>query len=249
MRKLTTKEFIDRAINVHGDKYDYDKVIYVNNHIKIDIYCKTHKEYFIQIPNSHLNGKGCKKCGMVNTTKKQTKTKKQFIKEAINIHGNKYGYDKVIYKKCDINIWIYCKKCKKYFEQTPSIHIYQKSGCPICKKSHGEKEVNKYLDKNNIQYITQKRYNDCKNKRSLPFDFYLPKYNICIEYQGEQHYKPVTHILHKVFTIEESIIRLKKQQNHDKIKKEYCKNNNIKLIEIPYWDFKNIEKILNKELL
>ena len=62
-RKLTTEEFITRAIEKHGDKYGYDKVQYVNNRTEVEIYCKACQKYFMQSPDSHLQGKGCRDCG------------------------------------------------------------------------------------------------------------------------------------------------------------------------------------------
>ena len=85
----------------------------------------------------------------------------------------------------------------------------------------------KFLQTNNIIYESQKRFIDCIDKRPLSFDFYVPQYNTCIEYQGVQHYKPVER-----FGGEEQFMI---QQKHDMIKKEYCVKNDINLIEIPYW--------------
>lgn len=95
-----------------------------------------------------------------------------------------------------------------------------------------------------IDYETEYRFEDCKDTRSLPFDFYIKSKNICIEYDGEQHFIPIR--FNKNITQEEMNEKFKSQQYRDKIKTEYCKNNNIKLIRIPYTDFDNIEKILNK---
>ena len=74
----------------------------------------------------------------------------------------------------------------------------------------------------------------------LPFDFYLPKYNICIEYDGQQHYK--------IDCFNNTLLDLMNLRYRDDIKTNYCQQNNIKLIRIPYWDFDNIESILIKEL-
>lgn len=105
-----------------------------------------------------------------------------------------------------------------------------------CKNlSHGEVCVQKYLEDNNIYYIPQKRFDDCRNKLPLPFDFYLPDYNACIEYQGEQHYRAVEH-----FGGEDAFIIRKR---NDKIKLKYCQQHKINLIIIPY--NKNIEEELN----
>ena len=111
-------------------------------------------------------------------------------------------------------------------------------GCPICSESHGERNARKWFEEHKIRYVSQKVFDDCKDKKVLPFDFYLPDYNICIEYQGEQHYRPIEY-----FGGEE---QFKTQYKHDKIKRDYCKNNNIRLLEIPYWE--NVEETLNNFL-
>lgn len=112
--------------------------------------------------------------------------------------------------------------------------------CSICNKSKGEKKISNVLDFYSVYFIQQYKFKDCKLKIKLPFDFYLPLYNICIEYQGIQHYEAVDYFGGK----DQLVI----QQNNDQIKRDYCLNNNIKLIEIPYWDFESIEQILLNEL-
>ena len=97
-----------------------------------------------------------------------------------------------------------------------------------------------FFDDNNIAYVSQYRFEDCKNIRTLPFDFYLPDYNICVEYDGELHYKSVDY-----FGGEKA---LQDTQMRDDIKTQYCINNNIHLIRIPYWEFENINTILSSEL-
>ena len=113
---------------------------------------------------------------------------------------------------------------------------YNNYRCPYCNNSKGEKRVLEILNKLNIDCIPQYRFKDCKFKNTLPFDFYLPKYNICIEFDGEQHYK-----IKECFGGLDEFINIKIR---DTIKNEYCKNNNIKLIRIPYWEFDGIENII-----
>lgn len=113
-------------------------------------------------------------------------------------------------------------------------------GCgKISVKSKMEIYVKKYLDFLGVENYSEKTFLDCKDKYMLPFDFYLPKYNILIECQGIQHYKPI-----EFFGGEE---KFKYTQKHDKIKREYCLKNNITLIQISYIDFKNnkIKEIIN----
>ena len=111
-----------------------------------------------------------------------------------------------------------------------------------CQKiiSTGEHLIEKFLIENNYHYKFQKKFNDCKNIKQLPFDFYLPDYNILIEYDGEHHYKAIS-----IHGGEEAF---RKRIYNDDIKNNYCSNNNIKLIRIPYWDLLNIEIILEKNL-
>ena len=96
-----------------------------------------------------------------------------------------------------------------------------------------------YLAKNNIEFIEQHRFDDCRNLLPLPFDFYIPSLNLAIEYDGEQHFK-----LNSCFNKTEK--KLREVQKRDNIKTQYCKENNINLLRIPYWEFKNIGNILNK---
>ncbi len=122
------------------------------------------------------------------------------------------------------------------FEQIPNAHL-NNQGCPKCNSSKGELKTEQYLKENNIQFENQKTFPNCKNKLPLPFDFYLPKHNICIEYDGEQHFIPKS-----CFGGNKQFQRTKQ---NDLIKNQFCKNNNIKLIRIPYNEFKNIKSILN----
>jgi len=111
--------------------------------------------------------------------------------------------------------------------------------CPKCwsKTSSGEEKVNNLLSNLKINFIYQYSFDDCKYKNLLSFDFYLPSYNACIEVNGIQHYEPI-----EFFGGEKGFIY---QQKRDKIKKDYCKLNDINLIEISYKDLKN-EKYKNK---
>jgi len=161
-------------------------------------------------------------------------TTKEIVERAKNIHSNKYDYSLVNYKNNETKIKIICKEHGE-FEQTPNSHL-NRSGCPICNESKGEREIKNLLNNNNILFETQKKFGKCKYKRILPFDFYLPKDNLCIEFDGEQHFKPIKHWGgQKDF---------KYRKKLDNIKNNFCKDNNIKLIRIKYNE--NIKEKLSK---
>ena len=130
LQRSTTEEFIKKARKVHGNKYDYSKVNYINNETKVCIICDVHGEFW-QKPSAHLSGSGCYKCGKVSMSEKQAMTKSEFIQRANEIHGNKYNYDKVILNGMNNKVIITCPEHGD-FKQTPSSHINNKCGCPKC---------------------------------------------------------------------------------------------------------------------
>ena len=131
--------------------------------------------------------------------------------------------------------------CKKIFEMNWH-HIKEGIGCPFCNESKGEKNISKWLYNNEINYVPQKTFDGLLGlgNNNLSYDFYLPDHNLLIEYQGEFHDGKSS-----VYTS----LNLKRQQEHDRRKREYTQNHNIKLLEIWYWDFDNIEEILNNTLI
>lgn len=292
MRKLTLDEFIIKANIKHDNFYDYSKVNYVNNNVKIQIVCPYDGDFW-QTPGNHTSGKGCPKCKGRKISKSLSKGNEKFIQDSIQIHGNLYDYSLVEYINWTTPVSIICKKhgvfnqtpsvhttnmcgcpkcannnkmikntksendfiidarnkhndlyyynlteyvsstkkvvilCSKHgeFKQTPNSHL-NGSGCPKCVSSRGEISIRTILSKNNIQFKEQMRFSDCKNIKSLPFDFYISGYNICIEYDGEQHYIENPHRGGKD--------GFERTKLHDSIKNEFCLNNKIKLFRIRY---------------
>ena len=223
--RSTKKEFIKKANKIHHNKYDYSKVIYNGVYNKVSIICPIHGEFELT-PQTHLQGHGCPVCSKIIKFNKQSLTEKEFKEKANKIHNNFYDYSKVIYKGYNNKIIIGCPT-HGFFKQTGANHLAGR-GCPICKASHGEKAIQKFLIEHNIKYIAQKRFLECKDKGTLPFDFYLPDFNTCIEYQGRQHFIPVDYFGGE--------IALREQQKRDKIKKDFCKKFKIRLIEIKFTD-------------
>ena len=238
IKTKTTKQFIKESKEIHGDKYDYSLVEYKGSFDKIKIICPNHG-MFEQTPVSNLQGGGCKKCASKHLGLINTKTTEQFIKDSKEIHGDKYDYSLVDYVNAKFKVKIICKE-HGLFEQNPNSHL-QGIGCPHCQKSKGELKVKQFLSDNNFIYKEQHRFNDCKNILPLPFDFYLPDYNTCIEYDGEQHFRR--------FRFEENNDKLIERQKRDKIKTDFCKNNNINLIRIKYTEIKKVDIILNECLI
>lgn len=153
-KKLTTAEFIERAKKVHGDKYDYSKVEYVNGYTKVSIICPEHGE-FQQSPANHThktNARGCPVCGREHQISKATKSFDDFVHDAREIHGDRYTYEPESYGNARQKTNIICPE-HGLFMQTPDAHI-RGQGCPRCRdKITAERsllsieEVNKRLNK------------------------------------------------------------------------------------------------------
>lgn len=228
---------------VHGNYYDYSKVYltYQNAHSKIEVICPNHGP-FITSPNMHYKS-GCSKCGDESRVKKISGNNEYFILKSIEEHGTIYNYSQVNYINNSTHVNIICPK-HGVFSQHPGSHM-SGNGCPKCKSSHGEKKLMKFFNEHDIHFIHQYRFPKCVYKKPLPFDFYLPDLNICVEFHGEQHYKPV-----KLWGGEEYFEMIKIR---DQIKYQYCLDNNIKFMvfnqstikKMNLHDFVHADEILN----
>lgn len=204
---------------------------YKNARTKIKCRCKIDGYIWNVIPDALSRGQGCPKCrgGAL-------KSQKQFIDELheinpyIEVLGKYINTDTKIRCKClrDGNVWLAVPK-----------QLLRGVGCPRCKQSHGEREVELFLAQNKFQYIREYRFDDCRDKQPLPFDFYLPDINTCIEYDGQQHYKP--------FDRWGGDVALRGTKRRDSIKTNYCKAKGIRLIRIPY-TVNDINKFLKQQL-
>jgi hypothetical protein len=252
--KIKPKEdFINKGKEIHGDKYLYDKIDYTGLKNDVLVGCKVHSDYDFGTPykgyfsvkaEDFIRNKSPKGCPICATEKMDSTKKNNFLEKANNVHSNvngenRYEYGDFDYKDNKTKIKIYNKPkplgCgHEPFWQTPEKHV-KGQGCPICNESKGERRIKRYLESKNIDFISQKTFSDCKGIcKLLPFDFFLPDYNTVIEYDGILHYEPV-------FGNE----RLSQIQNSDSVKTNYCKENNIRLIRIPYTDYNNIYSILS----
>ena len=228
--KLTKEEFIEKAKFIHGDKYDYSKVGYINSTTKVCIICPKHGEFW-QTPNAHLNGHGCKKCD--NERKKKIKySTKEIIERFKSIHGEYFDYSKFRYNGIMNKSLIICP-IHGEFLQTPHDHL-KGVGCPMCNQSSLEKEVKNELIKNNIDFEEQKTFDWLIYKGHQYLDFYIPKYKCAIECQGIQHFKPVPFFT-KNYNVSE--LGFEEIKERDDNKKNLCEKNGIKII---YFSHENL---------
>ena len=183
--KLKTEKFIQRAIKVHGDKYDYSLVDYIRSDNKIKIICKEHG-IFEQIPNDHITGHGCKQCAIKKCSSQNSSNTLEFIEETIKLHGDRYDYSLVEYTNSQNKVKIICKE-HGIFEQIPARHL-SKSGCPTCngnKKMDTETFIKKSFSIHGDKYdYTLVEYTNCINKVGI----------ICKEH-GVFYQSPHKHLL------------------------------------------------------
>lgn len=235
MKRLTTEDFTKRSNIIHNNTYDYSLVVYSTSMVKVDIMCGIHG-LFTQTPNDHMNGKyGCPRCGQEKTVKDRRSNTHQFTIKANSIHHNMYDYSAVAYTNAISKVDIRCAK-HGMFRQTPDKHLGG-TRCPKCANStsHGERITMRWLDTMNITYEREKRFPDLhgntKNSR-LRCDFWLPKYNTLIEYDGEQHTKPIN--IEGRLSEREAMITHQKTKVNDIKKNAYAIINGYRLLRIPH---------------
>lgn len=230
---MTTKALIEDARKIHHDKYDYSKTEYINYNTKVCIICPEHGE-FLQYPYQHIDRKnGCPKCGNIITANKLSKTREEFIKDAIKIHGDKYTFDDTIYKNSTTHIKVNCQK-HGMFEITPS-NLLQGYGCPKCRctTSKEENEVANFIAELDVKSEKTK----LENGQEL--DIYIPDKKIAFEFDGLYWH-----------------CELKKDKYYHSKKTYCCKEQGIQLIHIfeDEWLYKkeivksNIRRLLHKEI-
>lgn len=233
-----TKWFMDELKTRRKDRgkyYDYSKVVYIKSTDEIEIGCPIHG-MFRQIAWSHLNGKGCPKCAQIKIANTKRYSWNAYYKKMVKSrfdHCKYYDYSKVIYKDSNTDIEIICPKHGSFW-QKPKQHK-KNCGCPHCKSSLLESEVRGILNKYNVKYECEKRF-DWLGLQSI--DFFLCDFNIGIECQGIQHYKEVPFF--KSTTLEQ-------RQKMDKNKRNLCFAHGIPIYYIRY-DEENVEDSLKKIL-
>jgi len=238
--RKSTEDFKYQVYNLANDEYEVLGE-YVDAFTKILIkHNKCGNEYSIE-PNSFLQGNRCNICANKEKGLKMTKSHEKFCQEIYDLVGDEYEVlNQYKNSRNRIKMRHNVKECNYVFKMFPSNFLFG-SRCPLCNKSKGENIITKYLINNNINFIPQKRFKSLVGTGNglLSYDFYLPEYNLLIEYQGEFH--DGTNKL-------QNSKKFKRQVEHDRRKKEYALSNKYNFLEIWYWDFDNIETILDNYL-
>ena len=221
-RKLNTQKFIEKSKIKHKNFYDYSNVNYLNSTTNVEIICPIHGSFFQQ-PSVHLMGSICPKCAYENRIEKNTKTSEEFIEQSRNVHGNKYDYTKVIYKRGDVPVTIICPEHGE-FEQKPYLHL-DGCGCQKCSMiiSHYEIELGDFI----ASIVGEE--NIIRNDRTVlngnELDIYIPNKKLAFEFDGLYWHSEIK----------------KPDKNYHLNKTELCEKQGIQLIHIfeDEWILKN----------
>ena len=228
----------------------------VNPHIKIvsykgnkqqsDFYCTKHKNYFKKFYTTVTHCKsGCEECYADNIRDNMGMGIDEFSRRLKHIHPELIILGEYVNNSTPIEV--FCTKHNYTYALTPVALLDRLTCCDKTKSYYKEGQVCKLLEEQwGFKITRQKTFENCIDKRCLPFDIYLDDYNVLIEYHGEQHYIPIKYSYE---TVDKMMIKFEYTQRHDNIKREYCKNNNIPLIEIPYWEFEDLEYFIFDKLV
>lgn len=200
---------------------------------KVHVKCLICNHEWLSLPSNLLGGHGCRECMRRNTSIRCRFSHEKFVEKLSTIHPDIKCADK--YTSSMTHMQFMCSR-GHIFVARPDHILRPASGCPVCSESYGEQKIRLFLENKGITFDAQKCFKDCADVNLLPFDFYIPSLNIAIEYDGQQHYVPIGHF--------GGADRLETIRQHDTIKTNYCVDNNITLIRIPYWDFDNIDVVL-----
>lgn len=232
--RQTAEEFVVRAREVHGDTFNYDQITYRGVNSKVKIICPKHGA-FRMTPGRHLAGRGCRKCNAERHGSERQLSFWEFVERVLSTHGP-YRYEYCLeghvnqYSKIPIRCPIH-----GLFFQTVAAHI-RGHGCYRCAQSTGEQRVREALVSLDVEFCEQARFPECCDKRALPFDFFVPKHRLLIEFDGSQHFEATNH-----WGGEEKLAETKL---HDAIKNRFAEQHLYHLVRIPYWDFDDTEEIV-----
>lgn len=219
---------------------------YTGIFMDIKYICPKHGVTSQTLNNIINNHNYCNQCGNEKISKSKQKPGKEVKKYIDGINNNCFLNPNDYKNNRKRNLMIRCN-CGRIYITSLLSFINGKNQCGVCcgSESRGEQKIRQWLELNGITYQSEYIFNDCKDKKPLPFDFYLSDYNLCIEYDGQQHYDDYFYKTRKITNYRQAFEKCK---IHDKIKTDYCKKNKIELLRIPYTEYRHIDSILNDKL-
>lgn len=241
-RTKTNEQFIDQLKQINPDIIPLEEYQSVKQ--KILVSCTQCGHQWLSTPDNLLQGTGCPECMKIKLHNRQAKTNEQFLLELKQINPILEPLEP--YYNDHTKILVRCKKHNYKWYVAPNKILHRSTGCPKCTAYNNEQKILSFLEELGYNTSTQKRYNECKDKYVLPFDIYVEELNLLIEYDGEGHYYPIRR---GSMTYEEAYEQLKITKKHDRIKTQYCVDNDIPLIRIPYWQNYNIELFLVTKMI
>ena len=241
-RSHTNEWFIQSMKEIHPN------IVVLNEYIsmKHPIQCKCTLDGYewSTTPDSLINRKtGCPKCAIKRNGDRCRKSNETFIKELQQVNPNIIPLEE--YKTDHEKITCLCTVHNYAWEVAPNKLLHRGTGCPKCACYSNEEKIASILEDWGFRCSMQKKFDDCADKKPLPFDIYLDDFNILIEYDGEGHFHPIKW---GNISDEKAKKKLELTQKHDYMKDKYCAENNIPLIRIPYWENDNLEGYLFDEL-
>ncbi len=235
LRARSHEEFLAELAEINPDIEVLDRYDRVDDFLK----CRCRKDGYEWISTGKrlLRGDGCPQCsGVAKLTHDEFVRRIASINPDVEIIGT--------YRARHTHVTCRCRICGHEWEATPG-NLYAGWGCPACSQSHGEIAIQRYLDTHNYVYRREYSFADCRYEHALLFDFYLPDRNLLIEYDGEQHFRPVKF---GGSNDDKADKRFELNQIRDQIKNDYCASRHIPLIRIPYTDFDRIDEILDEHI-
>ena len=243
--KMTLSDFVKESNIRHNNRYCYDLITeFKGCRTKLPVMCPKHGVFWT-IPYMHLQGKGCPKCGNEKIAINNTYTTEEWVKKAQEKHATELlDFSKTFYKNNNTKVCVICPKHGEFW-RNPKTILRSKYGCPFCgARSIMEEEIASLLDSKDIIYLRQVTRKTFRWLENLRLDFYLPDYNIAIECQGEQHYRPIDFAGKGVEWANKSF---ENNKIRDIRKKNLCKENGVKLFYFAKEKFVNNEEIITSK--
>lgn len=241
--RITQEEFIHRAQELHNNKYDYSKTKYHMMHKHVTITCLLHGDFQV-LPCNHVkelssgySPSGCPECGrnhVIQRNKGERIPFEVFVSRADKVHSVHYSYVEGSYSGVNNKLTIICPEHGAFHQQ--GVNHLRGTGCPRCKNSRGETIIAKTLSREGIpfhQHYKEKSLTGVGGK-PLEFDFYVPMYDMFIEYDGEHHERPVKY--NRCMSDKEAKRVFEQTQIHDKLKDEHVERREYLLLRINYRD-------------